>query len=93
MADATYLTLEENARLELEGSVSRLLLARQALSDFYSHTAIVTDEELPPAARGRDSASLERELHTLLLEEDEAKRNYDRCFAECLRYQQIPAPR
>jgi hypothetical protein len=91
MSSTTDLSLEGSARLELEGSVSRLLLARLALSDFYARTAFVTSKESSPNAENSDS--LERELRMLLTEEDEAKRNYDHAFAECLRLQKTPTPR
>ena len=89
----TYVSLAENSRLELEGAVSRLLLAQQALADFHTQTAVVTDEEFPSTATGRDSAMLERQLRMLLTEVDEAERQYRKAFAECLRQTELPTPR
>ena len=100
MVTRELLSLEENAQLEFSGATQRLLLAHQALADFESKTTIVVSgstEELAVDCAAdvlrSDSAALERELHTLLLEVDSARRQYEHCFQQCLQYEKTPTPR
>jgi hypothetical protein len=80
----TYPTLAEASEMELAGAVSRLMLAREAFENFKSRTMVVTCEDADYYSE--QSKSLEREMHGLLLELDEAERRYRHAFDECVKH-------
>jgi hypothetical protein len=93
MPTREMVNVEEAAWLELDGAVSRLLRARQELADFHAKNMIVTAGAATFKGSDALSESLERELRALLLEVDEAERQYRKSFSECITLGTQPMPR
>lgn len=90
MATRAFVKLEEAAELELQGSAHRLSVAKVALADFLSEQSVVINgHPVLPGLR----ESLERQLHALQVEADEAQREYKRNFETVLRLRRTPTPR